>query len=390
MGQETKTYDYRDPGAFPASVDGLELLVIPDGQERLRALLELIDGAKSSLKLCFYIFAKDDTGTAVRDALARAAERGVATTLIVDGYGAEADEEFMRPFCDAGGDFRSFSSRRSLRYLIRNHQKMAIADDEQAIIGGFNVEDDYFAPPAVNGWNDLAVRITGDAMKPLLDWYAKLIEWTDADGVEWRQVRREVKSWSPGDGDVRWVVGGPTRGISSWAKQVGQDLSSGNSLHLMMAYFSPPKSLMQRIGGIAKRGEATLIMAGKSDNGATIGASRSLYHDLLESGAHVHEFMACKMHTKLLVVDDVTYIGSANFDMRSLFINLEIMLRVEDADFADRMRSFIEDHLPASRHISKELHAKRNTLWNRIRWNASWFLVSVADYTVSRRLNLGL
>ena len=30
---------------------------------------------------------------------------------------------------------------------------------------------------------------------------------------------------------------------------------------------------------------------------------------------------------KLIVADDVTYIGSANYDARSIFINLEIMLR---------------------------------------------------------------
>lgn len=366
------------------------MTVFPDGGERLQALIDLIDGAKSSIKLCFYIFACDTVGIKVRDALTRAARQGVAATLIVDGFGADADKDFFAEFCQAGGDFRSFSSRRSLRYLIRNHQKIALADDARAIVGGFNIADDYFAPPAENGWNDLAVRITGEAVDPLIDWWKKLIEWTDDDGVEWRQVRREVREWSPGHGKVRWLVGGPSKGLSSWAQCVGSDLRGATRLDLMMAYFSPPKWLLKRIGSVARSGEATLIMAGKSDNGATIGASRAFYHDLLANGAHIHEFMACKMHTKLLVVDDIVFIGSANFDMRSLYINLEIMLRVDDAAFADRMREFISGHLSASDHISKASHAKDNTLWNRIRWNASWLLVSVADYTVSRKLNLGL
>ena len=34
---------------------------------------------------------------------------------------------------------------------------------------------------------------------------------------------------------------------------------------------------------------------------------------------------------KLLIVDDAVYIGSANLDVRSFFLNLEIMLRIEDA-----------------------------------------------------------
>jgi phosphatidylserine/phosphatidylglycerophosphate/cardiolipin synthase-like enzyme len=44
----------------------------------------------------------------------------------------------------------------SQRYLIRNHQKMVIADEARALFGGFNIADDYFAPPAGNGWNDMA------------------------------------------------------------------------------------------------------------------------------------------------------------------------------------------------------------------------------------------
>jgi cardiolipin synthase len=93
---------------------------------------------------------------------------------------------------------------------------------------------------------------------------------------------------------------------------------------------------------------------------------------------------------KLLVIDDAVYLGSANFDMRSLYVNLELMLRIEDAGFADRMRDFIAQHHSASKQITREEHRKHSKLCNRIRWNLSWFLVAVVDYNVARRLNLGL
>ena len=386
MGAET----YCDPDPFTASVEGFEMTVYPAGKDRLEALIDLIDGARETLKLAFYIFARDDCGTRVRDALTRAARRGVDTTLIVDGYGAEAGEDFFADLTAAGGRYRCFSARRGMRYLIRNHQKMALADEGRGIVGGFNIADDYFAPPANNGWNDLAIRIDGDGIAPLHDWFAKLMEWSDSDGVEWRQVRRAVKEWDREIGAGRWLVGGPTRGLSSWASCVGRDLQKGRRLDLMMAYFSPPKRLLRRIGQIAQKGEANLVMAGKSDNGATIGASRSLYDYLLHKRAEIWEFDACKMHTKLLVLDDTVYFGSANFDMRSLYINLEVMLRIEDAAFADKMRAFIADHREGATKVDREWLKRRNTLWTRIRWNMSWFLVAVLDYTVSRRLNLGL
>ncbi len=90
------------------------------------------------------------------------------------------------------------------------------------------------------------------------------------------------------------------------------------------------------------------------------------------------------------MLDDAVYLGSANFDMRSLFLNLEIMLRIEDAALAERLREYFAHHLPAAEEITPEIYAQRRTLLNRIRWRLSWFLVSVVDYTVSRRLNLGL
>ena len=82
--------------------------------------------------------------------------------------------------------------------------------------------------------------------------------------------------------------------------------------------------------------------------------------------------------------------GSANFDMRSLYLNLEIVLRIEDTELAERMRAFITQHIEASQAITPEVHARRATVWNRMRWWAGWVLVSVLDYTVSRRLNLGI
>jgi cardiolipin synthase len=93
------------------------------------------------------------------------------------------------------------------------------------------------------------------------------------------------------------------------------------------------------------------------------------------------------MHTKLFVVDDAVHIGSANFDMRSLFLNLEMMLRIDDAAFAAAMRSFVEQEISDSRQVTLESHRKERTLLNRLRWAASYFVVGVADYSIARRLN---
>ncbi len=396
MGEDRSTGQLTEPGAafselapFSISAQGQELTFYPAGKDRMDRLLELIGGARESVRLCFYIFSPDDAGTRVRDALVEAAQRGVRVTLIIDGFGADADEEFLQPLSDAGGRWHVFSSGWSQRYLIRNHQKMVIADGS-AMLGGFNIADEYFAPPQVNGWSDLGVTVEGSAVIQLSRWFDAIERWTANPRANWLAISRMIRDWNPGTGPVQLLIGGPTRTPSSWAQAIRKDIARARRLDMVMAYFSPASRMTRRIGNLARRGTVHLVMAGKSDNNATIGATRSLYDYLLGTGAKIWEFTACKLHTKLIVVDDAVYFGSANFDMRSLYLNLEVMLRIEDAALAGRMREFIGHQITASEAITPQLNRYRATLFNRIRWNFAWFLVSVVDYNVSRRLNLGL
>lgn len=355
----------------------------------MAALLSLIDGARETLDAAFYIFATDASGRRVRDALTAAARRGVRVRLIVDHFGSAADEDFFASFIAAGGNFRCFIARWSMRYLIRNHQKMVIADGKIVMLGGFNIEDDYFAPLGENGWCDLGFTVEGSVVEQVERWFALLDSWAARKNAKLNDIRRKVRLWHSGEGPVQLLIGGPTGSISGWARCVSRDLVHGERLDMAMAYFSPPRRLVRRICRIARRGHTSLVLAGKSDNPATISASRSLYARLLAAGARLNEFAPSKLHAKLIVLDDAVYIGSANFDMRSLYINLEIVLRIEDAGLAETMRGYIAQLRAASDPITPALHKQRAGPLNRLRWWLSWFLVSVVDYTVTRNLNKG-
>ncbi|WP_394270926.1 phosphatidylserine/phosphatidylglycerophosphate/cardiolipin synthase family protein [Qipengyuania sp.] len=392
MGDESSAggAGFQSPPPFSLSAAGQELAFYPGGADRREALFALVDDARDQLDVCFYIFDEDEIGTQFRDALCRAAQRGVDVTLIIDRFGAAASDEFLRPLVESGGRYMCFSRRWTRRYLIRNHQKIVIADRERAMIGGFNIADDYFADAADEGWNDLAIGIEGSALEGLNEWFALLRSWTEKERTPYRVIRRAVRTREWGDDKVRWLIGGPTPSLSPWARDISTALAQGQRLDLIMAYFSPPRTLCRRIGRIARKGQTRLLMAAKSDNGATIGATRALYSGLLESGACIWEFTPTKLHTKLIVLDDTVYLGSANFDMRSLYINLELVLKITDPALAERMREFVSEHLAVSERITPELHRQRATLFNRVRWWAGWVLVSVIDYTITRKLNLGI
>jgi len=107
----------------------------------------------------------------------------------------------------------------------------------------------------------------------------------------------------------------------------------------------------------------------------------------LRRKVQIFEYRPAKLHTKLVVVDDIVYLGSSNFDYRSFYLNLEVMLRIKDAGFADAMRAYFERELADCRAITPRLYKRRARLWRRIKWALSHFLVNVMDYSVTRRLN---
>ncbi|MXO61049.1 hypothetical protein GRI89_16015 [Altererythrobacter salegens] len=382
--------DYADPQPFAIEAQGQALEFFPAGRDRLERLCAMIDNATTSLRMAFYIFTPDKAGARVRDALVAAARRGVDVSLIVDGFGAKVENDFFAELVEAGGYFCRFLPKWSVRFLIRNHQKIVVADGRVAMLGGFNVEDDYFTSAREDGWNDLAFTVEGSLVERVAEWFRELEEWTRDPHARFIDIRRRVREWEGGRAPVQLLVGGPTRGRSPWAKSVTRDLIRGERLDMVMAYFSPEFMLMRRIRRIARKGGTRLVLAAKSDNAATIGASRLLYGSLLRARAKIFEFEPSKLHTKLIVLDDAVYAGSANFDMRSLYINLEIVVKIEDAALAARMRQFIDHLQSASTPITPSLHKARATPFTRLRWWLSWVLVSVIDYSVSRRLNLGL
>lgn len=375
------------------ALDGNRFELVVDGPASWAALIALIEGAKTSLKLYYYIFEADASGQAVREALLDAINRGVSVSLIVDGFGSsDTTASFFAPLVEAGCDTCRFLPRFGRRYLLRNHQKMAIADGRAAIIGGFNIADDYFRPPAAGGWHDLGLEISGPAVHWLARYFDALMIWARHDRPSLRRLRKLLRIMRHrSDGSLQWLLGGPTRRLSAWARSVKHDLEHARSVDMIEAYFSPGRSMLKRIKRVVRRGGRSRVVTARiSDNGATVGAARFLYGGLLRRDVEVYEYLLAKLHMKLIVIDDVTYIGSANFDMRSLFLNLELMLRIDDADFAARMRAFFEAELADCERITPEIHKASAGFLNRVKWALSYLVVGVADYTVTRRLNFGL
>jgi cardiolipin synthase len=382
---------------MPFTVAGNRLTLLAEGPARLDALIDLIEGARRSLRILYYIYADDVSGKKVSAALIAAARRGVSVKLIVDGFGSEeaAGKNFFDGMKQAGVAVCRFVPRLGRRYLLRNHQKLALADGEgeaaRIIIGGFNVEDDYFGTDDQQAWRDLGLLVEGPAAVRMAGYFDALEEWVRTPKAKLRKLNRSLARWSENTGAVRWLIGGPTRRLSPWARAVRTDMRQAPRIDIIAAYFTPSPALLRRLDKAGRlRRPGRIVTARKSDNNATIAAARFTYRGLLKKGVRVFEFLPTKLHTKLYAVGDAVYIGSANFDMRSLFVNLELMLRIDDAAFADHVRCYIDGEVARSEEITLERYLADTGLWQRAKQFAAYLIVGVADPFLSRSLNFGI
>jgi cardiolipin synthase len=368
-------------------VDGNRLTPILTGPDRLKTLLGLIEGAKHSLRLLYYIYSADKAGGLVRDALMKALERGVKVSLLIDGFGSgQTPETYFRELGERGAKFCRFNPAYGRRYVLRNHQKLALADDERILIGGFNVEDSYFGTIDDGAWRDIGLLVEGPAAARVGRYYDVLMTWSLKPRSRLKELRAAVRRFSEHQGPLQWQYGGPMQLKSPWAISTVRDLAGCRTLDMIAAYFAPLAGMVRRIAAVARRGRVRVITASKSDNLATIDAARSTYSRLLRRGVRLFEYEPTKLHSKLLVMDDIVHIGSSNFDLRSLYLNMEMMLRVQDAAFARLMRAYFDQELNDCLEITPALHRSRAGWLQRLRWKIGWFLVTSLDYTVTRRL----
>src|SRR5256885_14667128 len=222
----TSQTDWR---ARTITVEGNHLRVLPDGPDRLDALIDLIEGARQSLRLLYYTYVADEAGARVKAAILRAIDRGVAVSLLIDGFGSSATpDDYFAELPRRGARFCRFNPSYGRRYLLRNHQKLALADAEtdspKILVGGFNIADDYFETVAEGAWRDVGLLVEGPAGARLAPYYDRLIEWALSKNARMRTLRRMIFHYSETHGALQWQLGGPTAKLSPWGVSTCRDL----------------------------------------------------------------------------------------------------------------------------------------------------------------------
>ncbi len=362
------------------------------GREIFPALLEAIHGARVSIRLEMYIYEPGALGTLFLEALVRAQQRGAQVRVLVDALGSiNLPATFWDPLRSAGGQARQFNPLRLHRMAIRDHRKCLICDNEVAFIGGFNIAQEYDGDGVTSGWCDVGLKLEGPIVSELAAAFDEIFARSDFQHKRFLRLRKFSAKKTVLAPDEQLLLSGPGRGRSPIKHALRRDLAAARTVQIIIAYFLPTWRIRRALTRVVWRGgRVQLVLAGKSDVLVAQLAGQSLYRRFLKAGVEIFEYQPQILHTKLIIIDDVVYAGSANLDQRSLNINYELMIRFENRQMAEQARAVFANTLRHSQPITFEVWRKSRSLWQRLKQRWAYFLLVRIDPYIAKRQWQGL
>jgi len=382
--------------------------ILKSGVQFFPALIGRIDQARTSVSLETYIFANDDAGRAVSDALVRAAGRGVTVRVITDGIGTEGNLPFFDEWKQSGVEHRIYNPHLLFGPLgfSRTHRKLALIDNIHAFCGGINIVDDYEQNRArlkEPRW-DFAMEAQGPVANDV----------RDAFDLQWERIRLGVKPREPRSAGCEPEQQAqsesqpqPTHWSSRRAARARRRARLGeihavdqpcvafvardNLLNrraiekaylraiahaerevlLANPYFMPGRRLRRALVYAAQRGVRVSLVIGRKEFVALDYATPFLYGNLLKHGVRIAEYEKTMLHGKVAVVDaDWATIGSSNLDALSLVLNNEAnMVLVNHAEIAG-LRDAILKAFDEAAPIDEKHYASRPVTERMLSWLA--------------------
>lgn len=348
---------------FPRRAKGRQLVVPPvrsgssfelltTGESAFASLLSIIEDAKRSIDVSVFILGDDATGRAVVAALAESAKRGVVVRVILDAVGSIASHRAAaRALQAAGAEARLFMPLRHSpvrgRTNLRSHRKFVIVDGATLFAGGMNFAKEYMGPPntdeAPPRWRDVAAVARGPVAADATALFES--DWAFCGGSKRAENELEPAA-SGGDSRVQFVPSGPDMTTDTmYDLFLNGIFQARERVALVTPYYVPDEALQHALVLSARRGVKTeiLIPAWSNHRVADL-ARREFVRELSANGVLVHYYTRGMVHAKAMVIDDdFAYVGSPNFDMRSLFLNYEDALCVYSPEAIAQVRAFIDN-----------------------------------------------
>ena len=320
-----------------------------NGDMAYPAMLQSIDTAQRSIVLSSYIFKYDSIGRQFVDALAKAHQRGVIVNVLLDGIGIgyswHKSDRVLKKLGIKTARFLPAISFTSIRFInLRNHRKILCVDAEVAYIGGMNISQNNLVSSAKHPIDDVQFKVTGPVIEQISqvfieDWFfatGELIQFphnnlhTPQQSSAQSLISRVIQDGPDQDHDkIRWTL-------------INALVCAQTSVKIMTPYFIPDQALMTSLHAAALRGVAIEIIVPQHSNIAFVDwVMEANFARIMEHGIQIYKNKRPFDHSKIVIIDDIwSFIGSTNWDARSLEFNFEINLECFDTELNAKLSAF--------------------------------------------------
>ncbi|MGN6154475.1 MAG: cardiolipin synthase [Sphingomicrobium sp.] len=363
---------YAAPFALARSINrigpsgGNAAFLAADSDDAIDGMVADVDSAERHVHLTTYIWLADHNGLKMKEALIRAAKRGVKVRALADALGSHRliRSRHWRDLISSGAEMRPALPFGNLLRLmlrgrvdLRNHRKSLVIDNRLAWVGSQNLADAAFRiKPRFAPWVDIMTRWEGPVAMDCQ--FLFVSDWMSEGGEDISACLADRPPEANGGDIVAQVIGtGPIFAYDAMPSCFSELIHSAREeLVVSTPYFVPDEQLLYALVSAARRGvRTTLILPRRNDSRFVAAASRSYYDDLFKAGARIFEFRPGLLHSKTMVVDrDVALIGSANLDRRSFELNFENNILFASPAFAAEIRARQDRYIAQSDAVTAE------------------------------------
>ena len=322
-------------------------------------MLASIEQAQSSIALCTYIFDRDPIGRRFVEALAAAQKRSVEVRVLIDDVGARYSWpsifRWLRNEKISAVSFMPTWIPWIARYAnLRNHRKLLIVDGATCFTGGMNIRaSQSIETSASRRTEDLHFRMQGPVVGQMQNVFVEDWRFTTGESLSGANWFPEIASH--GDVLARSVSAGPDEEYERLRMTILAALSCAEkSVRIVTPYFVPDRDIITALNLASMRGVGVDILLPQVNNLCFVQwASTAILWQVLERGCRVWYVPPPFDHTKLMLVDGVwTFLGSSNWDARSLRLNFELNVECYDQSLTRRLELIVEEKRSRSTPIT--------------------------------------
>ncbi|MCD6176437.1 MAG: cardiolipin synthase, partial [Candidatus Cloacimonetes bacterium] len=247
-----------------------------------------------------------------------------------------------------------------LRLNFRNHRKIVVVDGKIAYVGGLNVSDKYMGiHPKYGYWRDTHVKIEGPSVQSvqlpfISDWY-----WATQEVPELNWEPSYLHEWN---NNVLVLPSGPADELETCGIFFVHAINSAKKrLWIISPYFVPDQQVLCALQLAGLRGvDVRVMIPEKSDLFITNLSTLSYLQDITKVGIKVYRYKKGFLHQKTMLIDNErSMIGTANFDNRSIRINFEINILFSSNEFAGKVEEMMIEDFANSFQITEEDYTKK-------------------------------